>query len=74
MKRFSLLIILLLPLILLSYSWQVNHDGSGDLTTIQAAIDTTALAAGDSIIVWACADSVEYYYESLIIERDISFT
>ena len=68
MKRFSFLIILLIPVILLSYSWQVNHDGSGDFTTIQAAIDTTALAAGDSIVVWSCVDSVEYYFESLTIE------
>ncbi|MCF7912714.1 MAG: T9SS type A sorting domain-containing protein [Candidatus Cloacimonetes bacterium] len=74
MKRISLMIVLLLPVILLSYSWQVKHDGSGDFSTIQAAIENIALAAGDSIIVWSCADSIEHYYESLNIERDISFT
>jgi len=74
MKNVILLLILLLPVILLSYSWHVNHDGSGDFLTIQNAIDNVALTAGDSIIVWSSVDSVEYYPESLYIERDISFT
>ena len=74
MYRFMIILSFLLTAVLAAESWQVKRDGSGDFITIQAAIDTTALAAGDSIIVWACADSVEYYYESLIIERDISFT
>ncbi|MCF7918428.1 MAG: T9SS type A sorting domain-containing protein [Candidatus Cloacimonetes bacterium] len=74
MKRIIVTFLLVVPVFLLSVSWTVRHDGTGDFETIQTAIDTTALAAGDSIIVWSCIDSVEHYYESLVISRDIPFT
>lgn len=45
----AILILLALPTILMATTWRVEPDGSGDVPTIQAAIDT--LAPGDTLIL-----------------------
>jgi predicted outer membrane repeat protein len=45
----ALLLLLAMPAALLAATWRVEPDGSGDLATIQAAVDT--LAPGDTLIL-----------------------
>lgn len=51
-KIFFIVISLIFSLSLLSYTYTVKQDGSGDYSTVQEAIDASATANIDSIIIY----------------------
>ncbi len=66
MKNKLLFLILMLPIQLFSWTWQVNQDGSADFDSIQAAVDLAY--NGDTIILH---DGI-YYEEVDIVNKSLT--
>ncbi len=62
MKKCTLLLLIILPLMSSAFVWDIAQDGSGDFSEIQTAIDI--VADGDTLLIHPGA-----YYENLIIDH-----
>ncbi len=66
MKKVLLILILHIPILLLSWTWHVNQDGTGDFTTIQNAVNMAF--DNDTIIIH---DGI-YYEEVDVLNKSLT--
>ena len=66
-KAIILLVIIALPIILLGTTYTVKQDGTGDFTTITAALASVSVENGDVIIVYE-----GIYVENIIVSKNIT--